>query len=218
MEKKDKYDTNPLDPDFVRRTEEVANADTSEVTLPLGASSETEMRRREQAEAPTLRLDNNSNASYPSVFQSSAYQLPPVRQSVEPPLVSPNSYSTVPGERSVSGLGLPERIACVLPYAPFYIGIVLSIIELFLTPRTETRTRFHAAQGLALQLTILGISFLFSFLRMLTGSGVGGSLFKLAALVFLIVSMARVWKGEPHHIAPLADATKSLNEKIEPRK
>jgi len=218
MEKKDKYDTNPLDPDFVRRTEEVANAETSEVTLPLGASPEIEKRWREQAEAPTLRLDNNSNASYPSVFQSNAYQQPPVRQGNEPPPASWNFHSSVPSQRSVSGLGLPERIACVLPYAPFYIGIVLSIIELFLTPRTETRTRFHAAQGLALQLTILGISFLFSFLRMLTGSGVGGSLFKLAAFVFLIVSMARVWKGEPHRIAPLTDATKALNEKIEPRK
>ncbi len=59
MEKKDKYDTNPLDPDFVRRTEEMANADTSDVTIPLGAAYETEMRRREQAEAPTLRLDKH---------------------------------------------------------------------------------------------------------------------------------------------------------------
>ncbi len=106
----------------------------------------------------------------------------------------------------------------MLPYTPFYIGIVASVVELFLTPRVETRTRFHAAQGLALHLAILGISFLFSLLRFVTGSGVGKSLFWLAGFVFLIISMARVWKGEEHRIAPLVDATKWLNEKIEPRK
>ncbi len=222
MQDKNKYDTNPLDPDFVRRTEPVSAADTSDVTLPLGAVNETEARRRESAEAPTLRYDNkNSNASYPSVFQSDAYRPPPVRQNSEnnePPPASWNFYSTSPSCRAVSGLNLPERVACVLPYAPFYIGIVASVIELFLTPRVETRTRFHAAQGLALHLAILGISFLFSILRLLTGSGVGKSLFWLAGIIFLVMSMIRVWKGEAHRIAPLADATKWLNEKIEPRK
>ncbi len=219
MEDKNKYDTNPLDPDFVRRAEPVSSADTSDITLPLGARNEADTRRRESAEAPTLRYDNRPDASYPSVFQSDAYRPPPVRQNYEPPpLVAPNSYSTKPDCRTVSGINLPERVACVLPYAPFYIGIVASAVELFLTPRVETRTRFHAAQGLALQLAILGISFLFSLVKFVTGSGVGKSLFWLAGFIFLIVSMGRVWKGETHRIAPLADATKWLNEKIEPRK
>jgi uncharacterized membrane protein len=227
MEDKSKYDTNPLDPDFVRRTEPVASADTSDITLPLGAQNDTDARRRESAEAPTLRYDNRPDASYPSVFQSDAYRPPPVRQnyeppparqSDEPPPASWNFYSTKPSCRTVSGLNLPERVACVLPYAPFYIGIVASAVELFLTPRVETRTRFHAAQGLALQLAILGISFLFSLVKFVTGSGVGKFLFWLAGFIFLIVSMGRVWKGEAHRIAPLADATKWLNEKIEPRK
>ncbi len=218
MEDKNKYDTNPLDPDFVRRTEPVSSADTSDVTLPLGALNEADTRRHEQSEAPTLRYDNHPHASYPSVFQSDAYRPPPVQQNNEPPFIAPNSDSTSPDQRVVSGLNLPERVACVLPYAPFYIGVVASVIELFLTPRVETRTRFHAAQGLALHLAILGISFLFGFLKLFTGSGVGKSLFALAAIIFLIVSMGRVWKGEVHRIAPLADATKWLNEKIEPRK
>ncbi len=218
MQDKNKYDTNPLDPDFVRRTEPVTSADTSDITLPLGAQNEADTRRREQSEAPTLRYDNRPDASYPSVFQSDAYSPPPVRQNYEPPLVAPNIYPTKPGCRAVSGLNVPERVACVLPYAPFFVGVVASVVELVLTPRVETRTRFHAAQGLALQLTIVGISLLFNFLRLLTGSGTGGFLFRIAAFVFLIVSMVRVWKGEPHRIAPLADATKWLNEKIEPRK
>jgi hypothetical protein len=30
--------------------------------------------------------------------------------------------------------------------------------------------------------------------------------------------MIRVWKGKPHHIAPLDELTKWLDEKIKPRK
>jgi hypothetical protein len=47
MEDKNKYDTNPLDPDFVRRAEPVSSADTSDITLPLGARNEADTRRRE---------------------------------------------------------------------------------------------------------------------------------------------------------------------------
>ena len=115
-----------------------------------------------------------------------------------------------------------------LPYTPFYIGGVIAVLELFLVPRNEVRTRFHAAQGLALQLAILAAGFLFRIANFFVASTLGGfsatllsilwSLFSLAALIFLIVSMVRVWKGEPHNLEPLADITKRLNEQIEPRK
>jgi hypothetical protein len=39
----------------------------------------------------------------------------------------------------------------------------------------------------------------------------------LAAFIFLIISMIRVWKGEPHQIAPLAEPGKWFNQHIEPR-
>jgi uncharacterized membrane protein len=76
--------------------------------------------------------------------------------------------------------------------------------------------RFHAAQGLALQLVILAVSFLFGLINLLTGSGLGGVLFRTAAFIFLIVSMVRVWKGKPHHIAPLDEGTRLLNERLNP--
>jgi len=85
-------------------------------------------------------------------------------------------------------------------------------------PRNETRTRFHAAQGLALHIAILTGSVLFKIVGAITGSGMGGWLFSLAAFAFLVVSMIRVWKGKPHHIAPLDDATRWLNERISPMK
>jgi uncharacterized membrane protein len=104
----------------------------------------------------------------------------------------------------------------ILPYAP-YLGIVASIIELLLVPRKETRVRFHAAQGLALQLAILIIERLFWILGAITDSSFGGSLFSFASFIFLIVSMIRVWKGEPHRIPPLAEPAHWFNEHIEPR-
>ena len=123
-----------------------------------------------------------------------------------------------PSSRTVAGIGIPENFALVLPYVPFYIGIIGAGLELLLVPRRETRVRFHAAQGLALQLAMLAISFVLSFIGRLAGSGFGGTLFWLASFIFLIVSIVRVWKGETHHIAPLDEASSWLSERIEPRK
>ncbi len=105
----------------------------------------------------------------------------------------------------------------ILPYAPFYIGVVGSLVELFLVPRREVKVRFHAAQGLALHIAMLVVQTLFGVVGAITDSSIGGSLFKLAATVFLIISMARVWKGEPHRISPIAEPAQWLNERIEPR-
>ena len=96
--------------------------------------------------------------------------------------------------------------------------LIASIIELLLVPRREVRVRSHAAQGLALQLGIVVISFFFQIVGSATGTGFGGFLFWLASTIFLIVSMKRVWKGKEHHIAALGEATAWINQKCEPRK
>lgn len=219
--KKSKYDTNPLDPDVVRRTEEVWGSEeesgTGELkgaTRPVGHSADG--RSNPQSEAPTQRYDKlGLDASYPSVFVPPTYSPPAAYQAPATP--QPVLGGTRPGSRNIVGLGLPENWAMVLPYAPFYIGVVVSLIELFLVPRKEVKVRFHAAQGLALHIAILAVHTLFGVIGTITGSSVGGTLFKLAATVFLIISMVRVWKGEPNRLAPLADPTQWLNEKIEPR-
>ena len=117
----------------------------------------------------------------------------------------------------MAGVGLPEKWAVILPYAPFYIGVVASLIELFLVPRKELKVRFHAAQGLALHIAILVVQTLFGVVGAITDSSIGGNLFKFAATIFLIISMIRVWKGEPHRIAPISEPAQWLNERIEPR-
>jgi len=105
----------------------------------------------------------------------------------------------------------------ILPYAPFYIGVVPSLIELFLVPRSEVRVRFHASQGLALHLAILVVQTLFGVVAAITDNSIGGKLFGLAAFIFLVVSMIRVWKGGPHHIAPVNEFTQWFNGHIKPR-
>jgi len=234
-EKRSKYDTDPLDPDFVRRTDEVMGR-----TRPAPGADQTEpLRPPSVTEEPTRRFDDQIADSYPSVFVPPAYQpprqpqpfttfgagphQPPATTNAPPP--GPSSpyapgpqHAYGPSSRPVEKLGLSENIANALPYAPFYIGLVAALVELFIVPRHETRARFHAAQGLALQLAVLAGTLLFQIIGSITNSGFGGWLFRVAAFVFLLVSTVRVYKGRPHHIAPLDDATAFLNERIAPIK
>lgn len=220
--KKSKYDTNPLDPDFVRNvgdneTEQVVQP-TREVggpTREIGFSANEEARRNIYSEAPTRRYDNLPlDAPYQSVFVPPTYSPPAPYQSAATPFKASDDRPT---SRTLPGIGLPEKWAMILPYAPFYIGVVVSILELFLVPRSEPRVRFHAAQGLALHVAILVVQTLFGIVELITDSGIGGTLFGTAATVFLIVSMIRVWKGKPHHIAPISEPSQWFNERIQPR-
>lgn len=244
--KRTKYDTNPLDGKVAGRADESfasrPGPPTEEVrggpTQDIGRTENQAARTNPESESPTRRIDENFGASYPSIFvpPKSVYKTEP-RPSVtfqpsrapdaniyQPPQVPPlNIYQPPPVPMSykpgsVAGLGIPEKWANLLPYIPGHIGAVASVVELLLVPRTETRTRFHAAQGLALQAAILIITGVFGFVTLISGSGFGQGLFRAASTIFLIVSMVRVWKGRPHHITPLDDATKWLDEKIKPRK
>jgi uncharacterized membrane protein len=219
--KKSKYDTNPLDPDFVKNAEagrDPSGPETQEVkgaTREIGSSANENARRNIYSEAPTRRYDTVSpDAPYPSVF------VPPTHSQPAPYQPPPAPYRPLeqrPTHRSAAGINVPEKWAMVLPYVPFYLGIVVSLLELYLVPRKEPRVRFHAAQGLALHLVIIVVQTLLGVIGAITNNRFGGNLFGAAATIFLIVSMVRVWKGKPHHIAPLADATEWFNGHIEPR-
>ncbi len=220
--KKTKYDTNPLDPDYVKKAEEGWSEDdsgpgTREVkgaTREVGSSSSESARSNIYSEAPTRTFDTPVDSPYPSVFVPPTYS-PPTPYQATPYL--PPQVNLRPSLRPVAGIGLPERWAVMLPYAPFYIGVVASLVELFLVPRKELKVRFHAAQGLALHIAILVVQTLFSVVGAITNSSIGGSLFKLAATIFLVISMIRVWKGEPHRIPPISEPAQWLNDRIEPR-
>ena len=239
--KRSKYDTNPLDGKVGARagesigstrpgppTQEVAGGPTSDI----GRTANEAARLNPEREAPTQHIDNVT--SYPSVFvpppprHSTAYAPPrtPAVNIYQPPPGPPlNVYQPPPlpfvqkpGSRHVVGLGIPEKWANLLPYVFLPIGGVAALIELLLVPRTETRARFHAAQGLALHIALLILTGAFGFLTLLTDSGIGSRLFRAASVIFLIISMVRAYQGKPHHIAPLDEATKFFDEKIKPRK
>ena len=222
--KNKKYDTNPLDPDVEHKAEEgwgerAGGTPTSRwVQEPTGpVNNQEDSRKNVYSEAPTRRYDNPPlEAPYPSVFVPPTYAPPPV-QYQRPANVYQAPVTTKPTSRPIAGIGLPEKWALALPYAPFYVGLVVSLLELFLVPRKEVKVRFHASQALALNIAILVVHTLFGVISTITDSSLGGTLFKLAAFIFLIVSMVRVSKGEPHRIAPLAEPATWFNEHIEPR-
>lgn len=219
-ENRSKYNTDPLDPEFARRTNEMRSQPTGETRV-----------HNSLTEAPTRHL-YEPPSSYPSVYAPPTYQAKPPHEGVAAPAVQPSSHSggasTPPSSRTVKGISLPENAAMTLPYIPFFIGAAFAAVELFLVPRTEARTRFHAAQALALHLAVVAAGFLLRIVHAVASGAFGGfssgivwlfwSLFSLATTIYFVVSLIRVWKGENHRIEPLADLTRLLNEKIEPRK
>ena len=225
--KKSKYDTNPLDPDVERKAEDVWG-DLGGVTQQVGGTTQQvsnepprpqnveDARKNVYSEAPTRRYDNPPlEAPYPSIFVPPTYAPPPAPyQSRQDIYQAP---ATAPSSRPIPGIGISEKWASMLPYAPFSIGLVVSLLELFLVPRSEGKVRYHASQGVALHIAILIVQTIFSVISMLTGSTLGGTLFKVAAFAFLIISMIRVGKGEPHQITPLAEPAQWFNKHIEPR-
>jgi uncharacterized membrane protein len=242
--KRGKYDTNPLDDKVAHRAEEsfgrngpgAATEDLSGATTPISRHAPETSRGVSVNEAPTRRMDDKVT-SYPSVFvpppprTSTNYEAPRVTPSdiyLPPPGSPPNIYQSPAmvafeksGRRHVAGLGIPERWAAVLPYLPFssWLGVIIGIVELFLTPRTETRVRFHASQALTLQIALSAVTTLLTMIGLITSSKFSGAgLLGIAGFVFLWVAVAKVWKGKPFVITALEEPRKWLDEKIKPRK
>jgi uncharacterized membrane protein len=207
--KKTKYDTNPLDPDVAERAGDEWGATRSfapaeEVQEPWGT------------ESPTKRYDSSIPVSYPSINVPPGY---PPQVNEARPMVSNEAAPSAPSStRAVPGLGLPENLTLALPYVPFFIGAVAGVLELFLTPRSETRARFHAAQGLALHLAAIAIKLIFNIIESITGSSVGGKVFWTVSTVLFVIATIRAWKGESVHVGAVDDVTGWLEERIEPQK
>ncbi len=182
--KRSKYDTNPLDGNVADRAQKSWGQTSSETsgspTENMVGGATRNIRRSDdtvqgysESEAPTRRIDDSLGTSYPSIFvpptsrPSVTYQPPrvPVSNIYQPPTAPPpNVYQPPPvpmiykpGSNKVIGLGIPEKWAVILPYLPFYLAMVVAIVELLLVPRTESRVRFHAAQALTLQIGITAV-------------------------------------------------------------
>lgn len=116
--------------------------------------------------------------------------------------------------RKVEKVGLPEHILSALPYLPFWIGSIVSILELFFVPRNEIKVRFHAAQALTAYLTF------FIVITALNAANLSAlaSLCNLIFAVAMIVWMVKAFQKKPIHIKFLDGATRWLDKKCNPRK
>ncbi len=203
---KKKFDTNPLDPDFPEKVRE-----TETVVLPKNQFKTAEFMPASVTEQETRKFDDaNFNA----------YQTPFNGQNVPANFHTTKLYTDVnsSSKRKVDKIGLPENVLTALPYIPFYVGLIAGLIILFLVPKSETKVRFHAAQGLAAHIGILIIS------AILSGAGnfsnfadTGNSIFQFVTMVMLIIFAIKSYQGKPIHIESVDDLTDWLENKIKPK-
>lgn len=203
-----KYDTNPLDPDFPARAAAAARSVPGGETQLL---NDEDARTRPFAPAPG-RSDEEAtrvlNNAAPTGFSS------PV----------PGQYQTVgfanmnqSVSRKIDKIGLPENVLTALPYIPWYIGMVASLLILFLVPKSEPKVRFHAAQGLAAHIGVLIVSAILGFVANITDlAQAGNAIFNIVTTIMFIIFAFRAWKGKPIHIESVDDLTNWLEDKITP--
>lgn len=201
-----KYDTNPLDPEFPQKareqqTETFPNRNAETEPFPYAAPTEEQTRKFNNRDFPAYSAPfNGQNA--PANFHSEQF----------------NGSGEKSSSRKVAKVGLPENILIALPYIPFQIGLIASFIELLLVPKSETKVRFHAAQGLAANVAILIIASILQGIGHVAGLAVvGGKIFYGATTLMLIVFALKAWRGKPVHIESVDDLTNWLEEKIKPR-
>ena len=201
-----KFDTNPLDPEFPQKAREAQ-------TQILEEESRTNKLPRFAAEdEPTRPINRHNFADYNAPFQTA----PPPAHFVTAKL---NHVETV-GSRKVAKVGLPENVLVALPYIPFFIGLVAGILELLFVPKSETKVRFHAAQGLAAHVGILIVTSILGIFGNLPGAGMaetGNGIFQIITTIMLFLFAVKAWRGKPVHIAAVDNLTEWLEEKIKPQ-
>ena len=210
-----KYDTNPLDPDFPEKAK-AASANVETQTLPY-RGGET---KRFPGETATAEEQQTRRFAEGEVNAYSAPYTPPYNGQYVPVPYQQQAFMTPDQARTrrVNSLGIPENIVIAAAYVPWYIGLVAGFILLLLTPKSEPKVRFHAAQGLAAHLGVLLVTMILGVVAGVAGGDLGTLLFKIAAFVTLLIFTIKAFKGKPIHIAALDDLTNWLEEKLGPVK
>lgn len=199
-----KFDTNPLDPDFPNRVKEAQTE-----TLPNSNAQTRRFTQTAETEEQTRRFDEANFSAYSSPYDGQ--QVPNVYQTARL-----NSDVETTSSRKVAKIGLPENVLIAFPYLP-YVGLVAGVIELLLVPKSETKVRFHAAQGLAAHLAIWIITTVLSGIGNVPGLGLadaGNWIFQIVTTIMLLVFAYKAYKGKPVHIESVDSLTEWLEEKI----
>lgn len=206
-----KYDTNPLDPDFPERLKAEAEAEVATRALPYAGAETRQFAGAMPTEEQTRRFAPGDVPGYS----------PPYNGQYVPAPYQPASLADVDrsSERKVDKIGLPENILTAVPYIPWYLGMVAGIILLLLLPKSETKVRFHAAQGLAAHIGILIVTTILGIIGGITDvADIGQFFFGLVTSIMLVVFAIKAWKGKPVHIESVDSLTNWLEEKIGPIK
>ena len=201
-----KYDTNPLDPDFPEQLKREAEAQVATQVLPQGIG-ETQ-RFAPETEEQTRRFVEADQAAFQQPFNGQF--VPAVAQNV--------NVSTTDGSiyRKVEKLGLPENVLTAVPYIPWFLGLVAGILLLLLTPKSEQKVRFHAAQGVAAHIGILIVTTILGVVNNVSDiADVGAFIFTLVTSIMLVVFALKAWQGKPVHIESIEDLTNWFEDKIE---
>lgn len=207
-----RYDTNPLDPDFPEKVRAEAEGQQTRVLSEEGAPSTQQFSRPVTTEDQTRPFP----AGVPQYHRSDPQRYPEPHTGQYVPMYQQQELDrTESKDRKVEPFGVSENIITAVPYIPWYIGMVVGAIILFLTPRHETKVRFHAAQGLAAHIGILIVTTLLGILGQVTGvARAGNVIFTLATSIMLIVWAIKAWRGRPVHIQSIESLTNWLEDKI----
>ncbi|KXJ98639.1 MAG: Chloroplast import component protein (Tic20) [Acidobacteria bacterium OLB17] len=200
-----KYDTNPLDPDF---PEKAKAASAAGQTRPTPEGETRPFASVEDREQETREFG-------PQDF--GAYQAP--QESYAPAYYAAASPAAVedPKKRRVDKVGLPENVVTALPYIPWYFGLVAGLILLILLPKSEARSRFHAAQGVAAHLGIFAISFLLGIVTSIANfARPANGIFMAVTTVMLFIFVVKAWRGRPIHLEIIEGLTDWFEEKVTP--
>ncbi len=202
---KKKFDTNPLDPDFPEKVRE-----TETVVLPKNQFKTADFPLPSVTEEQTRRFDQENFSAYSSPFNGQ--NIPANYQTAR--LADMNKSSS----RKVEKIGLPENILTALPYLPFWIGMIAGLVILFVAPKSETKVRFHAAQGLAAHIGIFIVgAILKGMSNFVPFAGAASTIFWIVTTVMLIIFAVKAWRGKPVHIESVDDLTEWLEDKIKPK-
>lgn len=211
-----KYDTNPLDPDFPEKARAAAAAagEIETQTLPYKGGETRRFPEAAQTEEQTRRFAYDDFSAYSAQYaQSYNRQFVPANYKVAG-LADMNRASS----RKVDKVGLPENVLTAVPYIPWYFGLVAGLLILFLVPRSETKVRFHAAQGLAAHVAILIVTTILGIIGQIADpANFGNFIFQLVTAIMLIIFSIKAWRGKPVHIEAVDDLTNWLEDKISPK-
>lgn len=208
---KKKFDTNPLDPNFPKRAAEEQrqveagfneDAATRHFAPPPASVTEDETRRYDYQNFQPPFVQPFDGQNMPQNYQSARF-------------AEMNEASS----RTVPKAGIPEKWLIGLPYLPWYIGLIASLVILFIVPKSETKVRFHAAQGLAAHVGILIVTTILGIVGNAADlANVANFIFQIATTIILLASAIKAWRGKPVHIESVDELTNWLEEKIEPKK